>query len=101
MNDYYHFTNFDNFKNIQEKGLTNKPVFLCESEKDCLEFLKIYQVIGQNYAVLKIKSSSLDKSELEQSEDHNRDYINVNAYTYHETIKPETIELVNIYSIGN
>lgn len=101
MKDYYHFTNFDNFMSIQEKGLTNEPVFLCESEKDSLNFLRLYQEIGKNYAVLKIKGNSLDKSKLEESADHNRDYIDVNAYAYREMIKPENIELVNVYSIGN
>ena len=108
---YYHYTLKDNVYGIIKDGL--KPgddglIYLCESIDDCNKFIKANRQLLQlasGSSVLEIAyiPVELDPADVEESHDHNKDFIRCNAYTYDKTIPAEKIPFLDkipLYTIS-
>lgn len=89
---YWHATEKRNVLNIMKEGIKADEfgyVYLCESPEDCLEFFRFRPGSDrETYAVIPL---DLDESKIKESQDHNRKYINVDAFVYEGDIPPEKI----------
>lgn len=108
---YYHYTLKDNVYGIIKDGL--KPgedglIYLCESIDDCNTFIKANRELlqlasGSNVLEIAYIPVELDPADVEESHDHNKNFIRCNAYIYDKPIPREKIPFLDkipLYTIS-
>lgn len=98
---YWHFTEKNNVFPILREGLkaTQCGVFFCKSIDDCMKFIAIRQKEGL-FAFIPL---DLDESEVYESFDHNRKFIDCDAFYYPGDIPadkmPQSLNEIPLYEI--
>ena len=100
----YHVTPKKNIFNIMSEGIKTGPdgcIYLCKNEDDCFKFFTINPANkGKQFAVLTI---DLSESEVEESFDHDKKYIDCKAYIYREDIPankiPQNLVDIPLYTL--